>query len=157
MIQEDVKPQGTVEMIIEDINGKVEVLHVKNAILQTGRMALASCIANDINGSFNLFVARMVFGDGGTNSNVPKYIDASRNGLFGTTRSSKNIIANIDSNNLTQVVFTSVLTFGDANGFPLNEMALVLNTGDFYSMTTFPDINKVSTMQITFNWRISFI
>ncbi len=140
----------------ESYGRPVETKNVKNAVLRTGRQSLAKCLANIIGDSFQLFVSRMLFGDGGTVGDVPRYVNSDRNGLFGTTQASKPVIASIDPNNATQVVFTSVLTFADANGISLNEMALQLNTGDFYSMATFPDIGKTSLMQITFNWRINY-
>ena len=53
-------------------------------------------------------------------------------------------------------IFLTV-TYTDANGSTLNEMALVMNDGSLYSMATFGDIVKTNTMQITFNWRINYI
>lgn len=157
MINEITQSIGTVEMVIDYLDGRQDRHLVKNAIMNTGRNALASCLANDIGNEFNLFVSQMIFGDGGTSSGVPKFVDSTRNGLFGVTRASKAVAAAVDYSLPSQVVFTTVLTFNDANGFALNEMALVLNTGDLYSMTTFADLNKTSAMQITFNWRISFV
>jgi len=55
------------------------------------------------------------------------------------------------------VVFTSVLDYDEANGFQINEMALQMNNGDLYSMSTFADLNKTSSMQITWNWKLSFV
>jgi hypothetical protein len=161
MIEEIMKPHGDVEIIIEGLDGSftklVKKIYVRNTILATGRLALAASIANDFEGPYNFFVHQMIFGDGGTTAGTPLYVQSSRNSLFGTTRASKFVSASIDPNNQSQVTFTSVLTFNDANGYSLNEMALVMNTGDFYSMTTFSDINKTSAVQITFNWTISFI
>jgi hypothetical protein len=99
----------------------------------------------------------MLFGDGGTSGGTLKYVDTQRTGLFGITRASKPVISQIDPNIPSQVVFTSVLTFDDANGYALNEMALQMSNGDLYSMVTFADLNKTSSMQITFNWRLSFV
>jgi len=69
---------------------------------------------------------------------------------------SKPIVASIDPTITSQVTFTSVLSFDDANT-TLNEIALRMNNEDLYSMATFPDLNKTNSVQITFNWRISFV
>jgi hypothetical protein len=99
----------------------------------------------------------MIFGDGGTAGGTLKVVDSARTALFGVTRASKPVISSVDPNILSQVVFTSVLSFDDANGYAINEMALQMSNGDLYSMVAFADLNKTSSMQITFNWRLSFI
>jgi hypothetical protein len=148
-------PKGEIQIIIESQNGNREMV-VTNAVLKKGREALAASLANDIGDSYNFYISRMLFGDGGTNGGVPKFVDAERNGLFGITRASKSVAATVDPNNQSQVVFTSVLSFTEANGHTLNEMALQMNNEDFYSMATFADLSKTSNLQITFNWRIFF-
>lgn len=154
----ETKCLGEVEMIIEYADGREPLVKTfKNSVVNTGRNALASTLANNIGDSFQLFISRMLFGDGGTVGGTPRYVTSDRNGLFGTTQASKPVIASIDPNNTSQVVFTSVLTYTDANGVNLNEMALQLNTGNLYSMATFPDMGKTSMMQITWNWRLSFV
>lgn len=158
-IHEPLKVIGTVERIIEYKDGikETEVTEIKNTVLRTGREALAKSLANDVSSVYNYFINRMLFGDGGTSGGSLKSVDTQRTGLFGITRASKPVIATVDPNITTQVVFTSVLTFDDANGYAINEMALQLASGDLYSMVTFADLNKTSSMQITFNWRLSFV
>jgi hypothetical protein len=148
---------GTVERIVEWADGRrtTEVFH--NTVLTLGRVAMASSLANELGGQFNYFITRMLFGDGGTVGGVPQFVDAGRTGLFGMTRANKPVIAQVDPLMPTQALFTSVLGFEDANGFVLSEMALQMNTGDFFSMTTFPDLSKTPQMQITWNWRLSFV
>jgi hypothetical protein len=148
-------PKGEVEIIIDSEDGCQQMI-VTNAVLKKGREALAASLANDIGDSYNFYISRMLFGDGGTTGGVPKFVDAERNGLFGITRASKSVASTVDPNNLSQVVFTSVLAFTEANGYTLNEMALQMNNEDLYSMATFADLNKTSSIQITFNWRIFF-
>jgi hypothetical protein len=114
-------------------------------------------MSGSVGNDFNFFVSRMLFGDGGTTGGVPKYVNTERNGLFGITRASKPVIATIDPSFPSQVTFTSVVSYSEANGYNLNEMALQMNTGDLYSMTTFPDLGKTALMQITFNWGLSFV
>lgn len=156
-LNEKIQTRGDVECVIDWKDGRHEQFEVCNTILLTGRRALAKSLANAIGGSFQFYVTRMLFGDGGTQSGVKKYVDAGRNGLFGVTRLSKPAIANIDGSIPTQVIFTSVITFDDAVGVTLNEMALQMANGDLYSMTTFPDLNKTEDMQLLFNWRINYI
>jgi len=151
-----IRPKGDIEMIIKYADS-TEHIYFPNAVLRKGREALASSLANDFGNSYNFFISRMLFGDGGTSSGSPKFIDTSRNGLFGITRAVKPIIVTIDPALPSQIVFTSVLDYEEANGFTLNEMALQMNNGDFYSMSTFADLNKTSSMQITFNWRLAFV
>lgn len=156
--------RGDIQMIVETRN-RVEVVEFRNAILRSGREALALSLANRTGGDFDFFISRMLFGDGGSVGGVPKAVPTERTSLFGVTRVSKPVIANIDPNNGSQVSFTSVVSYDEGNGFNLNEMALQLHGsvpggGDspsLYSMATFPGISKTSLMQLTFNWRISFI
>lgn len=151
-------------MIVER-KGSLEVVEFRNTILKSGREALALSLANRIGGDFDFFVSRMLFGDGGSVGGSPKAVQADRTALFGTTRVSKPVVANIDPNDGTQVIFTSVVSYDEGNGFDINEMALQLhgsvssggNAPSLYSMATFPGVSKTSLMQLTFNWRISFI
>ena len=153
----DIKAIGHVTATIEYSCGKIEIIDFPNTVLTKGREALAASLANQIGNNYSFYINRMLFGDGGTADGVTKFVSASRNGLFGITQANKPVIAAIDPNIPSQVVFTSVLATSDANGVTLNEMALQMESGDLYSMVTFPDLNKTSQMQIIFNWRISFV
>lgn len=157
MNQETPRTKGDVEIIKDWRSGKREYVDVPNTILLTGRLALANALANAIGAGFQYYITQMVFGDGGTLDGVKKFVNSNRNGLFGVTRISKPVLANLDNSVPAQVIFTSIIRFDEGVGLTLNEMALVMATGDFYSMTTFPDLNKTSDMQITFNWRINYI
>ena len=156
-VNQTIAPMGEVEIIITYNDGREEEKIVHNTVLRKGREALAASLANEIGDAFDFYINNMLFGDGGTNSGVPKHVNSERNGLFGITRATKSAIATIDPNTPSQVVFTSILGFDDANGYTINEMALQMNTGDLYSMATFADLGKTSSMQITWNWRLSFV
>jgi len=146
-----------IEIIKEWKDGRKEITEVSNTVLLTGRRAMTKALANAIGDSFQFFITKMDFGDEGTTgSGVKKFVNAGREGLFGVVRVSKPVLANIDNSLPTQAIFTSVLTFDEAN-ITLNEMALRMANGELYSMTTFPDLNKTTDMQITFNWRLNFI
>ena len=154
---DNLKPKGAVTMTVKDINGDIISTNYHNTVLRKGREALASSLANVLTGSYDYYIARMLFGDGGTSGSVPKYVATERNGLFGITRASKPVIATLDPNLPTQVLFTSILDYDEANGYTLNEMALQMNTGNLYSMATFADLSKTASIQITWSWRISFV
>lgn len=157
MIKTDIKTKGDVEMIIDYKSGNQEIVDFPNTVLSAGRQALALTLANQLGDDFQFYITRMLFGDGGTQGGVKKYVNSGRNGLFGVTRLSKPILANIDTNLNTQVIFTSVITYDELVGVVLNEMALQMANSNLYSMVTFSDLTKTAEMQITFNWRLSFI
>jgi len=157
-IKESTKVKGDIDVTIQYNDGREEEkLYFRNTILRTGRYALASSLANDYGDDYDFFIARMIFGTNGTSAGVPKHVNTERNGLFGVTLLSKPVSAAIDTNNPAQVSFTSVITFQEGNGSTINEMALRMNDRDLYSMVTFPDLSKTSSMQITMVWKISFV
>lgn len=141
---------------INYLDGKEVLFDFQNTILMKGRGALAKSLANEISDTYDFFISRMLFGDGGTSGGSLKFVNASRNGLFGTTRANKNVISSVNAENEAQVILTSVLAYTEANGYALNEMALQMSNGDLYSMVTFPDMTKTDRMQITYNWYIDF-
>lgn len=155
--KESISALGHVYGSIVYKNGKKEEFDFQNTVLSKGRQALASSLAKVFTGEYNYYISRMVFGNGGVSGGEKKYVNVNRNGLFGTEVASKPVISNVDNNMPNQVTFTSVLRFDEANGNSINEMGLKMSSGDYYSMVTFPDLNKTSEMQITFNWRLSFV
>lgn len=156
-MKDEVRAIGDVEYIIDWEDGKQETVFFKNTVLRKGREALAKSLANQIGSGFQFYITHMLFGDGGTDSGAKKYVDVGRNGLFGTTRLSKPVIAMIDPTISTQVILTSVIARDEAVNVTLNEMALQMANGDLYSLTTFPDLNKTEDMQITWSWYLNFV
>ena len=157
MTNDKVASIGLVNGVIHDKNGTIRTIDFKNTVLVGGRSSVVNCLTNNIGSSFNFYVSRMIFGDGGVDGSTLRYVNPERTGLFGITRATKTVIASIDQSNPTQAIFTSVLGFDDANGYGLSEMALVLNNDTLYSMATFPTLSKTSDIQIVWNWRINFI
>lgn len=157
MILDPINAQGDVDIVTDWLDGRRDFVNVRNTVLLSGRRALAKCLANAIGDGFEFYITRMLFGDDGTQSGVKKFVNANREGLFGITRLSKPVLANIDNTIPAQVIFTSVIKFDEGVGLTLNEMALQMANGELYSMTTFPDLNKTEEMQITFNWRLNFV
>ncbi len=157
-VNDSIRIYGEVERIIEYKDSpEKDITVLRNTIMTTGRQALAKTLGNFVGDSPEFFITRMIFGDGGTEDGVKKYVNEGRNGLFGITRLTKPVIASLDPDITTKVIFTSVITYDEGNDVPLNEMALQMASGDLYSMLTFNDLNKTSAMQIIFNWRINFV
>ena len=157
MRESPIETFGDITVLIETKDGSREIVEFKNTVLRKGRNALASSLANDIGDSYDFYISRMLFGDGGTNGGTPKFVNTERNGLFGVTRVSKPVISSVDPNIPYKAIMTSVISFSEGNGYALNEMALQMNNGDLYSMATFSDLNKTSQIQLTYNWYLSFI
>ncbi len=152
-----VKAEGNVEIIIDHKDGRREFVRFKNKILRSGRIAMAAMLSNDttINSS-DIFLSQIAFGSGGTIGSSPKTISDSQNGLNGPTIATKSVITSIDSDNPTLLHIVSVLSYTEGNGI-INEMGLQMHSGDFYSMSTFGNIEKTSSMQFTINWSINFV
>ena len=157
-VNDNLKPKGELEVIIEHKDKPREIIEFPNTVLNLGRQALAASLANDIGDVYEFYIAQMSFGDGGTTgTGQPKVVNADRTGFFGSTILTKPVTSNVDPNLTSQSTFTSVIKFDEANGNIINELALVMANGSFYSMVTLTGINKDSTMQLTINWRLTFV
>lgn len=159
-MEELIKPKGTIEIVFEIIEGNktsTNSICINNKILRTGRIALTNALANNFGSSFEYFITGMSFGSGGTSGGVIRYIDDTRESLFGPTLITKGVISSINSETPTKVTLTSVLTFDEAVGEIINEMALRMRNGSYFSMATFGDITKTSSTQLTFNWSLNFV
>lgn len=155
VIEETISKYGEVEIILDHKSGERESFVVKNAILNNAKNAQASALCNDIGQTFQFYVSNMIFGTNGTLGGAPKVVDASRNGLFGSTLVNKQVMSTVNPQVLNQAIFTAVIGFDEGNGNIINEMALVMKNDQLYSMVTLGGISKDSTVQITFNWRIT--
>lgn len=147
--------KGTVHVLLEYKNKLSETLIFPNKQLQGG-MLMANFLAGQGN---NVFIKNMLFGDGGFDqeNEIKKPVNPERNSLFGITRVSKPVVAQIDPAVLTRCIFTSVITFDEGNGYTLNEMALQLSNENLFSMATFPNLSKTNEVQMTYNWLIEFV
>lgn len=152
---EFIKPAlGYVNVVIEDTDSKKNLCQY-NTILKSGKNAMADSLSGEIGSVFQAYGQRMLFGNNGTVSGVSRYVDEGRTSLFGPTVIAKSVNTVRDSSD-PKVSFVSVLTKDDAVGIAIDEMALELASGDLYSMLTMGQINKTSTMQITFTWTFIF-
>lgn len=150
-----VRGEGEIEILFGD--GTTTKLEFTNAMVGAGRAALAKSLANQFGGSYQYWVQSMVFGTGGSVGGTPRYVMPNQGGLYGPVVATKTVLSTINPANTGQATFTSVLLFGDAVGDAINEMGLVMNNGEYFSITTFNDINKTASMQLTVNWRITFM
>lgn len=158
-ILDSTQTSGAILVTIRYKDGKpTEDFRVRNTVLNKGREALAGMLVNDTHRR-NIFVQNMLFGDGGVDVelNKKKTVPMDQHALFGITRVRKSVLAQLDPSAPNQAIFTAVLRFEDANDVTLNKMALQLNNEDLFSMATFPNLGKTEQMEITFNWRLSFV
>lgn len=172
-IEDSLNMKGEVTCLIEYKNGKSITWNFSNTIVRSGREALVGILTNTLavcppaSGSYlnnygSTYINKMVFGNGGTDGGVPKIVSQDRNSLFcGSPVVTKPVNGIVDPGLSTQAIFTSVLLYEDpvatSGIMTLNEMGLVMNNENYYSLVTFPDLNKTSSMQITFVWRISML
>ena len=156
-MNDNIKSEGFVTLTIDYDNGSQEVIEFKNTVLNNGKFALANSLSGQFEEPYNYYITNMLFGTNGTNAGVPKQVLPGQVGLFGPTLLTKSLVATIDPEILSQIVFTTVVSQSEGNGNILNEMALRMANGQVYSMATFPDLVKTSSMQLTWNWRVSFI
>ena len=71
-MNDSIESRGTVQIICEHVDGHKDEIVVKNNVLRKGRRAMARALTNNIGDSFQFYVTRMLFGDGGTNDGVKK-------------------------------------------------------------------------------------
>ena len=156
-LTEHVKIRGDVDVIIDHKSGKRETFTIQNAISTNAKNSHASALCNDIGQTFQYYISNMIFGTNGTLSSAPKSVEASRTGLFGATLVNKAVMSTVNPQSLNQAIFTAVIGFDEGNGNIINEMALMMKNSDLFSMVTLGGISKDSSIQITFNWRITYI
>lgn len=153
---DNIKIKGILSVDIED-GDLIETRTLNNTVLLGGKNAIVKGLAYDIGGSFQYYVDRMLFGDDGEESGVPRRVNPSNTSLFGNTRASVTANPSLLSDVPNQVVFTSVLTESHAVGYTLNEAALQMANGALFSMVTFSGIPKSDSMTLTFNWTLTVI
>ena len=157
MLEPDIlKIRGDLQIIKEE-NGEIEIIDGLNTVLMAGKSAVVRSLGYDIGGSFQYYIDKMLFGDGGEESGVPKHVPSSTTALFGETRANVSTAASFSPDAENQVTFTTVLTTSHANGHTLNEAALEMANGALFSMITFGGIAKTASMTLTFNWTLTVV
>jgi hypothetical protein len=150
-----VEPKGFIKARIKHKNtGKIEFIQFNNTILDGGKVFLAKCLLEEYP---KLHIKYMLFGDGGTVDGEPREISSMQDKLNGVTRVKKTVVATIDSEMPTQLIFSVVVGESEGNNFPLNEMALELSDGTLFNLATFSDLNKTDQMEISWSWFVCFV
>lgn len=150
-----IKPKGFIKAKIRfKTTGETKIIEFHNMVLNGGKEFLAKSL---LEGSKPI-VANILFGDGGTEDNgQPKEVSPNRDKLHGITRVKKPVVAQIDPETPTQVIFSVVIDENEGNEFPLNEMGLELSDGTLFSLSTFANLNKDDQMEISYWWFVSFV
>lgn len=134
--------------------GRVENLQFDNIILNQGKEYLARCLLEE---HPKLPIKFMLFGDGGTADGQPKEISPIQQGLHGVTRIKKQVVAQVDPEMPTQIIFTVIVGEEEGNNHALNEMGLQLSDGTLFNLSTFSDLNKTDQMEIVWSWFVCFV
>ncbi len=149
-----VKSRGFIEGKITYKNtDEIKTVRFDNTILAGGKEFLAKCLLED---APKLHITHMLFGDGGTVNGNAKIISPTQDKMFGVTRVRKPVVAQVDPETPTQIIFSVVVNEEEGNDFPLNEMALELSDGTLFNLSTFADLNKTEQMEIAWSWFVCF-
>jgi len=158
MTEDLIKPQGFVEIIIED-KETGEIVHVSehNTVLDNGKSFLARSLAGSpyINNPYDFFISTMVFGTGGEDGSIPRTVESGRTTLYNQTLSVA-VDRGWTTDYPTRARFTGTIGAATGNGTTLNEAGLKTDAGDLFSMVTFSGLSKTASLQFTLNWTIVF-
>lgn len=153
MLVDCISIKGYVVRKITYRDGRTECDSFSNTVLATARIAgTASLVSKE-----PLYITHMLFGDGGCDKQQVKPVISNQEWLNGVTRAKKEVVAQVNPELPTEAIFTAALDFEDANGFNVNEMGLLTNTGKLFCMATFPDQGKTDNMRIDWDWHVIFI
>ena len=148
-----IKIRGYVVRKITYHDGRTECDSFSNTVLTTARIAgSASLVSKE-----PLYITHMLFGDGGCDKQQVKPVISNQEWLNGVTRAKKTVTAQVSPESPTEAIFTASLDFEDANGFNINEMGLLTNTGKLYCMATFPDQGKTDMWRADWDWHVIFV
>jgi len=148
-------PEGYIQAKIKYKNNYVKILRFKNQVLNKGKNFLAKCLLGE--SKDNIYVANILFGDGGTVNGIPKEVHPSIEHLNGVIRIKKSVVSQIDPESPAQAIFTVIVGEEEGNDFTMNEMGLELSDGSLFSLSTFADFNKTDQMEVTWGWNINFL
>jgi phage-related tail fiber protein len=134
-------------------DGRTENDFFCNTVLSAARiMGTASLVNKE-----PLYITHMLFGDGGCEKGQVKPVVSNQEWLYGVTRAKKEVVAQVNPEMPTEAIFTAALDYEDANGFNINEMGLLTNTGKLFCMATRPDQGKTEDMRIDWDWHVLFV
>ena len=71
----EVSSHGKIFVTVQNIDGSVATMAVKNKVLLLGRVALAESLANQFGTQYQFYIARILFGNQGTVGGTPRFVD----------------------------------------------------------------------------------
>lgn len=151
---ENIKAIGPIHLIIEEDGKNKKELFFTNRVLRSGHTTLCKYLINEQEDK--PYISEIIFGDGGAEGRTPKKIHPDRKTLFGITKLNKEIVAQIDPEDLSTLVIAVVVEKNEANDCMINEIALKMSNGDLFSMATFSGFEKTEKMRLTWIWRVLF-
>ena len=140
---------------IRHLNGSVESFAFSNTILNSAKARMASFLIHE--NPKPMYITNMLFGDGAFEAGQNKEVNVAQTSLFGIVRANKEVVRQVDPEIPTQLIFSVTLEHEDANGFTLNEMALQMNDGELFSISTFQNLTKTDQMALDWIWIVNFI
>lgn len=156
-MKENIKTIGQINLKINHICGKREQRTFYNQLLNGGRKYLISNLI-ERSPSQPIFIKNILFGNGGTtNGDDLQQVSPERETLFGVTKLKKQVVAQVNPDIPTQLLFTVVISEAEGNDFTLNEMGLELSDGTLFSLATFQDFNKTDQMELIWSWSVWFV
>lgn len=150
---EHTKINGGVQIVMDYRNSDREIRYFPNTILDNARHVVANFLGG--HEQDHVFVQSMIFGDGGLDDKeVKRAVNPNRTALFGVSRIKKPVVSQVVK---FAALYTSVITWEEANGLFLSEMALQMSDESLFSLVTFPPLGKTDQMQLTFNWEVEVL
>jgi len=144
MINDNIKPTGTLDVVLKKVDGTVKEKHqFKNIVVTTGKEFIARRMIDDA----EPLMSEMAIGDSNANLDVSN-----------TALESQLAEVTLDSSNVTNNVVTYVAEFDAGVGTGAIVEAGIFNGESDDIMlcrTTFPVINKEADDILTINWNVT--
>jgi len=154
-MQDKILVRGHIIRKIRYLDGSVESFEFPNTLLNSAKVRMADFLINE--NPKPIYITHILFGDGVFEAGQKKEPNPTQTSLLGIVRASKKVVKQVDPEIPTQLVFSVTLENEDANGHVLNEMALQMNDGELFSISTFPNLTKAEDFAVDWLWVVDFI
>jgi len=154
-MQDKILVRGHIIGKIRYLNGSVEHFDFPNTVLNCAKVRMADFLINE--SPKPIHITHVLFGDGAFEAGEKKEPSPTRTSLFGIVRANKKVVRQVDPEIPTQLIFSITLENEDANGHVLNEMALQMNDGELFSISTFPNLTKTDDFAVDWLWIVNFV
>lgn len=154
-MQDKISIRGYIIGKIRYLDGSVESFEFPNTVLNSAKARMADFLINE--NPKPIHITNILFGDGGFEGDQRKEVNPTQTSLFGIVRASKKVVRQVDPEIPTQLIFSVTLEHEDANGHTLNEMALQMNDGELFSISTIQNLTKTDQMALDWLWVVNFI